>query len=82
MSVLEANIYGEVSLGDVLGDDSATCELYQKVHLAKPGQPKVPKTLTFTLTEESLRNVRWTLLVLFPLVPALLGAVIWWQRRA
>ena len=44
--------------------------------------PKVPKTLTFSLTEDSLRHVRWIMLVLMPLVPALIGAVVWWQRRA
>ena len=44
--------------------------------------PKVPKTLTFTLTEDSLRNLRWLILVLIPLVPGLIGAFAWWQRRA
>jgi len=44
--------------------------------------PKVPKTLTFSLTEDSLRNVRWVMLVLIPLVPAVIGAAVWWQRRA
>ena len=44
--------------------------------------PKVPKALTFSLDENSLRNVRWIILVLFPLVPAVLGTAVWWQRRA
>ncbi|MFL6584010.1 MAG: Gldg family protein [Chthoniobacterales bacterium] len=44
--------------------------------------PKVPKTLTFSLTEESLRSLRWIVLVLLPLVPALIGTAVWWQRRA
>jgi hypothetical protein len=43
--------------------------------------PKVPKTLTFSLTEDSLRNVRWIMLVLMPLVPAVIGFAVWWQRR-
>jgi hypothetical protein len=44
--------------------------------------PKVPKTLTFSLTEDSLRNVRWIILVLMPLIPAVIGGAVWWQRRA
>jgi hypothetical protein len=44
--------------------------------------PKVPKTLTFSLSEDSLRNVRWIILVLMPLIPALIGGAVWWQRRA
>jgi hypothetical protein len=44
--------------------------------------PKVPKTLTFTLTERGLSNVRWLILVLMPLIPAVFGTVVWWQRRA
>jgi gliding motility-associatede transport system auxiliary component len=44
--------------------------------------PKVPKPLTFSLTEDALRNVRWIILVLMPLVPAIIGAGVWWQRRA
>ena len=44
--------------------------------------PKVPKTLTFSLDENSLHNVRWIILVLMPLVPAILGTAVWWQRRA
>ena len=35
--------------------------------------PKVPQTLTFTLDERRLRNLRWLILVLLPLVPALIG---------
>ena len=44
--------------------------------------PKVPKTLTFSLTEDSLRNVRWIILVLMPLIPGVIGGAVWWQRRA
>ncbi len=44
--------------------------------------PKVPKTLTFTLDENALRNLRWIVLVLMPLVPALIGSAVWWKRRA
>ncbi len=44
--------------------------------------PKVPKTLTFTLTESGLSRVRWLILLLMPLIPAVFGTVMWWQRRA
>jgi hypothetical protein len=44
--------------------------------------PKVPKMLTFLLDEKSLRNLRWLILVLMPLVPAVIGTAVWWQRRA
>jgi hypothetical protein len=44
--------------------------------------PKVPKTLTFSLNEDALRNVRWIILVFIPLIPAVIGGAIWWQRRA
>src|ERR1700738_1834581 len=44
--------------------------------------PKVPKTLTFSLTEDALRTVRWLILVLLPLIPAVIGTVVWWKRRA
>ena len=44
--------------------------------------PKVPKTLTFTLDEKALSNLRWIILVLMPLVPAVIGAAVWWRRRA
>lgn len=44
--------------------------------------PKVPKPLTFSLSADALRNVRWIILVLMPLVPAVIGTVVWWQRRA
>src|SRR6266576_1270446 len=43
--------------------------------------PKVPKPLTFSLNEEALRRLRWFILVFIPLVPALIGTVVWWQRR-
>src|SRR5437588_1488740 len=44
--------------------------------------PKVPKTLTFSLNEDALRNLRWIILVLLPLVPAVIGGAVWWRRRA
>jgi hypothetical protein len=44
--------------------------------------PKVPKTLTFSLSEQALGNLRWIVLVLLPLIPAVLGTAVWWQRRA
>ncbi|MDP9253803.1 MAG: hypothetical protein M3O66_02500, partial [Verrucomicrobiota bacterium] len=44
--------------------------------------PKVPKTLTFSLDENALRNIRWLILVLLPLIPAIFGFAVWWQRRA
>ena len=43
--------------------------------------PKVPKPLTFTLNEDALRKLRWIILVLMPLIPAVIGSVVWWQRR-
>ncbi len=43
--------------------------------------PKIPKTLTFTLTESALSHVRWLILVLMPLIPAFIGAAVWWRRR-
>src|SRR5438034_2873432 len=43
--------------------------------------PKVPKPLNFSLDEEALRQLRWILLVFIPLVPALIGTMVWWQRR-
>ncbi|PYL42115.1 MAG: hypothetical protein DMF42_07965, partial [Verrucomicrobia bacterium] len=43
--------------------------------------PKVSKPLTFSLNEEALRRLRWIVLVFIPLVPALIGTMVWWQRR-
>src|SRR6266404_3635712 len=43
--------------------------------------PKIPKPLTFSLSEEALRRLRWILLVFIPLVPAVIGTMVWWQRR-
>src|SRR5881396_940695 len=43
--------------------------------------PKIPKPLTFSLNEEALRNLRWIVLVLMPLVFAALGTAVWWKRR-
>src|SRR6266699_307828 len=43
--------------------------------------PKIPKPLTFNLDEETLRRLRWIILVFIPLVPAVIGTMVWWQRR-
>ena len=43
--------------------------------------PKIPKPLTFSLSEEALRRLRWIVLVFMPLVPAVIGTMVWWQRR-
>lgn len=43
--------------------------------------PKISKPLTFTLNEDALRNLRWIVLVGMPLIFALLGTAVWWQRR-
>jgi hypothetical protein len=44
--------------------------------------PKMPKTLTFSLDENAMRNLRWLILVLLPLIPAVIGLGVWWYRRA
>jgi hypothetical protein len=44
--------------------------------------PKIPKTLTFSLSDDALSNVRWVILVLLPLFPAVIGTAVWWKRRA
>jgi len=44
--------------------------------------PKIPQTLTFSLDEQSFRQLRWVILVLMPLVPAVFGLLVWWRRRA
>src|SRR5881392_2786557 len=43
--------------------------------------PKVSKSLTFSLNDEALRRLRWIVLVFIPLVPAVVGTMVWWQRR-
>src|SRR5256885_4602915 len=43
--------------------------------------PKIPKPLTFSLSEEELRRLRWIVLLVMPLVPAVIGTMVWWQRR-
>jgi len=43
--------------------------------------PKVPKALTFSLSDTALGNMRWIILVMIPLIPAVLGVAVWWQRR-
>src|SRR5437588_1534449 len=43
--------------------------------------PKIPKPLTFSLSEEALRRLRWIVLVFMRLVPAVIGTLVWWQRR-
>jgi hypothetical protein len=44
--------------------------------------PKVPQTVTFSLDDNAMRNLRWLILVLLPLIPAVLGVGVWWYRRA
>jgi len=44
--------------------------------------PKVPQTVTFSLDDNAMRNLRWLILVLLPLIPAVLGFGVWWYRRA
>ena len=44
--------------------------------------PKIPKPLTFSLDPEALHRLRWIILILMPLIPAAVGTVVWWQRRA
>lgn len=44
--------------------------------------PKVPTTLTFSLDDNAMRNLRWLILLLIPLVPAVIGTAVWWQRRS
>jgi hypothetical protein len=44
--------------------------------------PKIPQTLTFSLDEQALGKLRWGVLGLLPLIPALLGVIVWWRRRA
>ena len=43
--------------------------------------PKVSKPLTFSLDGEALARLRWIILVFMPLIPAVIGTVVWWQRR-
>jgi len=43
--------------------------------------PKVSKPLTFSLDQDALARLRWIILIFMPLVPAVIGAVVWWQRR-
>src|SRR5213594_2459926 len=43
--------------------------------------PKISKPLTFSLNDEALRRLRWIVLVFIPLVPAVVGTIVWWQRR-
>ena len=44
--------------------------------------PKIPQTLTFNLDQQALRSLRWIILVLMPVIPAFLGLIVWWRRRA
>lgn len=44
--------------------------------------PKVTQPLTFSLSDEAMRSVRWIILFLMPLIPAVIGTTVWWQRRA
>jgi len=43
--------------------------------------PKVSKPLTFSLDADALARLRWIILVFMPLIPAVIGVVVWWQRR-
>jgi hypothetical protein len=43
--------------------------------------PKVSKPLTFSLNQEALGRLRWIVLIFMPLIPAVIGTVVWWQRR-
>ncbi len=43
--------------------------------------PKVSKPLTFSLNQDALARLRWIILIFIPLIPAVIGAVVWWQRR-
>jgi hypothetical protein len=43
--------------------------------------PKVSKPLNFSLSDEALARLRWIVLIFMPLVPALIGTIVWWQRR-
>jgi hypothetical protein len=44
--------------------------------------PKVPQTVTFSLDDKAMSNMRWLTLLLLPLIPAVLGIGVWWHRRA
>ena len=44
--------------------------------------PKIPQTLTFSSMNKRSRSLRWIILVLMPLVPAISGWFVWWRRRA
>jgi hypothetical protein len=44
--------------------------------------PKVTQTLLFNLDQNAMRNLRWLILLFLPLVPAVLGCIVWWRRRA
>jgi hypothetical protein len=44
--------------------------------------PKVTQTLVFSLDDGAMRKLRWLILALMPLVPAVLGFGVWWRRRA
>jgi hypothetical protein len=43
--------------------------------------PKVSKPLTFSLDQDALSRLRWMILIFMPLIPAVIGTVVWWQRR-
>jgi hypothetical protein len=43
--------------------------------------PKVSKPLTFSLDQNALSHLRWIILIFIPLIPAVIGALVWWQRR-
>ena len=43
--------------------------------------PKVSKPLTFSLNGDELARLRWIVLIFLPMIPAVIGTVVWWQRR-
>jgi hypothetical protein len=43
--------------------------------------PKVTQTLKFTIEDRAMSNLKLLIMVLLPLVPAVIGVAVWWQRR-
>ena len=73
----QALTQGQQALDFVSGSVNWLLSRQQLIGIA----PKVPQTLTFSLGDGSLRNLRWIILVFLPLIPALLGSAVWWRRR-
>ena len=74
----EAITQGQQALNFMSGSMNWLLSREQLIGIA----PKVPKTLTFSLDDNAMRNLRWLILVLLPLIPAVLGLGVWWYRRA